>query len=240
MRKFADIHTHILPGVDDGAQTADDALAMLEYAYNQGTRLIFLTSHYRGSYRRVTASQRRRVFEVLKAAAQPRWPDLKLYLGCEIAWEKGVEDKLQQGEILSYADGDFVLLEFWDETGREEILQGVQAVLRSGFTPVIAHVERIAAFRKGVSLARQVSKMGALLQLNADSVMDQFGGFWMHRCCRQLLKAGLVSFIASDAHDVTHRPPDLGACYHRVAAAYGEDYAKALFWENARLFLPEE
>lgn len=237
---FADIHTHILPGVDDGAQTGSEAIALLAYAYDQGTRTVFLTSHYRGDYRRVTPEQRRKIFDALCAAAKLRYPDLALHLGCEIAYAPGIGEKLQHGEILSYANGDYVLLEFADDAEPDTVLQGVDEVLRSGFLPVIAHAERCAAFRKGISLARQVTDKGALLQLNADSVMGQWGGFWVERCCQRLLKAGLVSFIASDAHDVVSRPPDLGACYHRVAQTYGKEYAAQLFWENARLLLPEE
>lgn len=237
---FADIHTHILPGVDDGARNAQEAMAMLEHAYQRGSRTLFLTSHYRGSYRRVTPEQRRKIFDALRAAAAVKWPDLQLYLGCEIAWSAGVGEKLQLGEILSYAGGDYVLLEFADDASGKTVLQGVDEVLRAGFVPVVAHAERCSAFRKGLTLARQVTDMGALLQLNADSVMGQWGGFWVKRCCKALLKAGLVSFIASDAHDTASRPPDLQDCYHWVCQHYGGEYAAQLFWENARLLLPEE
>lgn len=240
VQSFADIHTHILPGVDDGARNAADAMKMLEYAYNQGTRTLFLTSHYRGSYRRVTPEQRETVFQALKKAAAGCYPDLELYLGCEIAWEQGVGEKLQHGEILSYAGGDFVLLEFRDDAPADTVERGVEEILHAGFFPVIAHVERVAVFRKGLSLAGRLADKGALLQLNADSVMGQSGGFWVKRCCRRLLSAGLVSFIASDAHDTLRRPPDLGACYHHVAKNYGREYAAQLFWENARLLVPEK
>lgn len=240
MEGFADIHTHILPGVDDGAKSMESAVAMLDYAYCQGTRTLFLTPHYRGNYRAVTASQRQAVFRMLKSAASHRYDDLTLHLGCEIAWEPGVGEKLQAGQILSYAGGDYALLEFREDAGEKTVLDGVEDVLSAGFLPVLAHVERVAAFRRGLSLARRTAAMGALLQMNADSVMGRWGGFWVKRCCARLLKAGLISFIASDAHDTVHRPPVLDRCYDYVAGAFGQEYAAQLFWENARLLVPEE
>jgi protein-tyrosine phosphatase len=75
--------------------------------------------------------------------------------------------------------------------------------------------------------------MGALLQLNADSIMGQ-NGFGIKRFCHKLLKARQILFIASDAHDVKHRPPRLRECFLHVYKKYGKEYAAQLFYENAQ------
>lgn len=240
MQHLADIHTHILPGIDDGAKTLDDALAMLQHAYSQGTRLVFLTPHYRGNFRAVTAQQRLSAAKELRHAAAVLLPELRLELGTEIAYAPGFGEKLQLRELLSYAGGDYILLEFGDLTDKKTVLQGLEEALNCGFVPVVAHAERVDCFRKGLSLLRQAVEMGALIQLNADSVMGQWGGFFLRRWCDRALKEGLVHFIASDAHDLQHRPPELRRCYSHICKQYGEEYANALFWENARLLLPEE
>lgn len=236
---FVDIHTHILPGVDDGAAKLPDALKLLRMAHEDGTSAIVLTPHYRGRYRRNTPEDLQNGFETLCAEVKKELPDLHLYLGNEAGWERELGEKIAEGRVLTLHDTPYVLLEFEFTCLRSHVLDGIMGIINCGYTPIIAHAERYDIFRKDKALAGEALAMGALIQLNADSVLGK-RGFGLKCCCRRLLKRGQVHFIASDAHDPEHRPPLLRECFDYVTKRYGEDYAWALLRDNAAAVLSGE
>ncbi|MBQ3215843.1 MAG: capsular biosynthesis protein [Oscillospiraceae bacterium] len=236
MERFVDIHTHILPGMDDGAQNPDQALELLKMAWDSGIGAVILTPHYRGHYRRNTPQQLRQAYESLCAQAKKELPELELYLGNEVGIEIELAEKLTDGRTLSLNGGSYVLLEFHSDCTAKQVVNGVLDILNCGFTPIIAHAERCDAFLNDRHLAGDVIDFGALIQLNAAGVMGRTG-CRAKRCCHRLLKKNQVHFIASDAHDMKTRPPRLDECYRLVCKKYGEDYADALFRRNARTVL---
>ena len=231
---FADIHTHILPGVDDGARNMQEAMALLRLAYENGTKTIFLTPHYRGQYRKNSPELLRENFSALCQMAQQEFPKLKLYLGSEVHFEQDAPDGLLAGQILSMNGNRYCLLEFRGGALRSRIITGVSMILNSGYIPIIAHVERYDAFLQDKTLVDEVLRMGARIQLNAGSVLGTHG--WaVSAFCRRLLKTQKVHFIATDSHDAEKRPPLLRVCFQKVSQKYGREYALALFSENACL-----
>lgn len=230
---FADIHTHILPGVDDGAQDMSQALALVRMAYENGTRSIFLTPHYRGHYKQNSPALLREVFSIFCQMTQQEMPDMKLYLGNEIFYEQEAPEHLADHQILSMNDSRYCLLEFYTGALRSQVITGVSQMLCCGFTPIIAHAERYDIFLQDKSLADEVLDMGALIQLNADSVLNGHGRA-VSAFCKRLLKEHKAHFIATDAHDIVKRPPLLRQCFRKVCQKYGQEYATELFYKNAR------
>lgn len=230
---YVDLHTHILPGVDDGAQDLAEALKLLRMAWEDGTTEVVLTPHYRGRYRANTPKQLRDVFDVLCAEAATHLPGMKLYLGNEAGIERDLGEKVAEGRVLSLNGSNYVLLEFDYGCSRIQIMDGVMGVISSGYTPVIAHAERYDIFKKNKKLAEEVLEVGGLIQLNAESVLGKCG-FAEKCCCHRLLKRGQAQFIASDGHDAVQRRPLLGEAFRHVSKRYGEDYAWALFRDNAQ------
>lgn len=235
---FIDIHTHLLPGTDDGPQNMQEAMALIRMAWEDGTRKILLTPHYRDRFRENTPEQLRSTFTALCEAAAAEFPDLQLFLGNEAHYETDLPDLLDAGRVLPLHRSRYVLLEFRCGAFSSRIMRAVSELIRYGYTPIIAHAERYDAFRKDRALADTVLEMGALLQLNAGSVMGHHG-FAIKHYCHSLLKQGKVHFIASDAHDPQHRPPLLQACWKRVSKKYTSDYADDLFRANAQALLEE-
>ena len=231
MRGFVDIHTHILPGVDDGAQTVKDAMAMLRLAWNHGTRGVILTPHYRGRFKKNSPALLQERFSELRAQADWELPGLNLYLGQEIYYEVDAPGDLTAGNLLRLNNSAYALLEFRPNTPRNQIVHGINEVILSGFTPIIAHAERYNDFREDTSLADEALEMGALIQLNADSILGRHG-LSVRRCCHRWLKQEKVHFVASDAHDTTHRTPVLRDCFLEIHKKYGQAYAAKLFEEN--------
>ena len=232
MAYFSDIHTHILPGVDDGAKSISDSMSIIDMAYNDGTRLIVCTPHYRGPYKKNTPEHLKSVFEDLKKISSHKYPDLKLYLGNEVYCEPDVSQKVYEGRALTINDTYYCLLEFRTGTPVNYILNGVSEMIRYGFTPIVAHVERYEAFRNNFDLIYDVIEMGAYIQINADSVMG-INGHKVKSYCKKILKENLVSFVASDTHNVDKRPPCLSDCYKKVSKKFGTEYADKIFYSNA-------
>ena len=233
---FVDIHTHILPGVDDGAKDLTQAMELLRLARDGGTGAVILTPHYRGRYRRNTPEDLRKNFLELQQRAAEALPELELYLGNEAGIEIELAEKLAAGRVLTLNGGDFVLLEFHTASPVSQIYEGVLEVLNCGFIPIIAHAERYDAFCEHKKLAAELIGYGALIQLNADSIMGG-AGMGTKRCARRLLRKHQAHFVASDAHDTTRRQPALAQCYRKVSKKYGKQYAAQVFWKNARKML---
>lgn len=233
MEKFIDIHCHLLPRVDDGAANMEDAVALMNMAVEDGTGLLVLTPHYRGRYRKNTPQELAGVLERLKKKA-PK--GLELRLGCEVGYEPEVAEKLTEGRVLTMDGGKYVLLELDIGVTPLQVIAAVQELLGGGYIPILAHIERFPVFLKNKNLVLKTQELGALIQINGDSVMGRWG-FSVKRYCKWLLTRRLAHFVASDGHDLVHRPPKLGQCYEHIRKKYGEDYASALFWGNARVVL---
>ena len=233
MKGFADIHTHILPGVDDGAADLEQALQMVRMAYQEGTRALFLTPHYQGTYFNGTKQSMETAFSEFSQTVAAEVPQMQVYLGSELCFEVELTEKLQRREACTLGNSRYILLEFPFELLRFQMISGITELVRCGYVPIIAHVERCGIFYQYPGLIDEVLKAGALLQLNADSVMGK-QGFWVKRFCHKLLKARKVHFIASDTHNTTTRPPCLKKCYDRVCKRYGHQYAQNIFMGNVQ------
>jgi protein-tyrosine phosphatase len=232
MNGFIDLHTHILPGVDDGATDMSQSLKLLRMAWENGTRTVVLTPHYRGKYKSNTPEDLRHEFAWLQEMVQEELPNMRLYLGQEISYESDAPEAMHEGRVLTMNDSQYVLLEFKTNSLLSQIITGVNETINHGCIPIVAHIERYDISRKEPALVDELLDMGALLQLNADSVMGA-NGFGVKTFCHRLLKEEKAHFIASDAHDVKHRAPLLRDCFLRVHGKYGKEYAARLFYENA-------
>lgn len=233
MRGFIDIHTHLLPGVDDGAQSMSQSLRLLRMAWENGTRTVVLTPHYRGKYKQNTPDMLNLKFSWLQETVSAELPGMQLYLGQEIAYENDAPEAMHQGRVLPMNDSQYVLLEYRTNSLRSQIITGVSETIYCGFIPIVAHIERYDVARKEPDLVDELLHIGALLQLNADSIIGA-NGFGVKRFCHKLLNVQKVHFVASDAHDSTQRPPLLRECFLRVCKKYGKEYAAELFYENAQ------
>ncbi len=233
MNRFTDIHCHLLPGVDDGAQTMAQALEMADIAYQDGTRTMILTPHRRGTRKSATPQKFRQAFAEFSEQVSRRFPDLTLHLGCEAYYESELPEALSTGQALTLCNSHYCLLEFNPGVLKSRLLTGISEIRRWGYTPILAHAERYQAFYENKGLVDEVLDMGALIQLNASSILGKQGlrTKWF---CARLLKNGQAHFVGTDAHDTRSRSPLLQQCYHFVCKKYGTEYAAELFCENAQ------
>lgn len=225
-----DIHSHLLPGIDDGAQTLDDALALARAAVAAGITLSVMTPHlHPGRYDNGLASIRA-ALDAFRHELALRGIPLTLRMGAEVRISPELVQMVEEEKVpyLGVCDGySIVLLEFPHghlTVGAEKL---VEWLLARRVRPLIAHPERNKEVVRNVEKIRPYVAMGCLLQLTGASVIGRFGKP-VQRCAMTLLERGWVAAVATDAHDLAHRPPNLDVARAALAAMGGGGWARSM------------
>ena len=169
---YMDMHTHILPGIDDGSQTMEQTANMLRQAYDEGVRVIVATPHYGIRNPGLTMDEAKKVFVETQKKADEITPGLKLILGCELFYSDGSIDSLERGEVPTMGGTKHVLIEFSTRDSQERIYKCIREMTWKGFRPVIAHIERYKSFEGDIDAVRGLVEMGAAIQINCRSFLD--------------------------------------------------------------------
>lgn len=226
-----DIHSHLLPGLDDGAHTMDESLRMCELYVAQGVSTVVATPHMCDPRYRVTPDDVRHGVEELSAACQRRGVDLKVLPGGDVRLEPELVDTLDAGKVLTLAEtGKYLLLELPLQTAPR--IEGLVFELEvRGVTPILSHPERnIELWRKPHRLTEFVDR-GCLVQITASSLFGSFGPA-PKQAAERFLRAGLVHVVASDAHSSGGRRPELRRAAGLLTSMMGEDTARKLLQTN--------
>lgn len=229
-----DIHSHILPMIDDGASSVEEALDMLVMAYEDGTDAIVLTPHFAIDYDFNNHKNKIKfLFEDLKEIVNYEGIPIQLYLGCEYLFTSPKDYEKQKKDITSIHNTSFILLEFYFDTTCEEINEAIHCLQKDGFHPILAHPERYDCIQENPSFAIDLSKnKNVYLQMNKGSVLGRYGQTCLE-CTQILLKSHCYHFVGSDAHHSHIRTPLMNDAYEKIKSCYGKDYAKELFYLNA-------
>lgn len=229
MKKIADIHCHILPYVDDGAENLEETAALLDEEAAQGVRIICVTPHSRTGMFEVPDDDIREYHEHVKEMAAYGKNPIRLIFSREYYCDSRFLKLLENGEVIPLGNGNSLLIEFSDRFNFETICQRVKLVRQHGYIPLIAHVERYTAIHRKVERVEKLVKMGALIQLNAGSILGR-DGIWLKRFCYILMKKDLVHIVASDTHGVEFRPPELQLCANYIEKKFGASYTEKVLW----------
>jgi protein-tyrosine phosphatase len=228
-----DIHTHVLPDMDDGASDLETTVAMLEMARDDGVTDIVATPHVSLQY---PYDPVRRALNMERARGVCP-SGIRLHLGYEMyLTRENVEALLHKPDAFTINGHDYVLLELPDPALPTSVECAVQVLLERGVRPVIAHPERNRGLQRDGTLAVRLVQIGCYLQLTAQSITGSFGPE-ARRSAKSLLTERMVHFVASDAHGIEHRRPLLSAAYGEIRRQHGEAAARLLFEENPRALL---
>jgi len=220
-----DIHTHILPGLDDGAKDPESSLKIAGIALKNGTTAMVATPHtLNGIYlnrRKDILSALNRLKEQLKVAGIP----LAVYPGAEAPLTPEVVRSLASGELMTINDGGkYIMTELPAYFIREDTFKTVFALKTKGITPVISHPERDVNVKKDPNLLVELINRGCLLQITARSITGGFGKKIME-FSHLLLQRGLIQIISSDCHSDNRRGPDLHTGVREAANIIGAELA---------------
>jgi protein-tyrosine phosphatase len=225
-----DLHCHYLPGIDDGAQTVDEALTLARAAVDAGIHTCVLTPHVHvGRYNNTLASIRRSFAEFQQALTDQAVP-LNVRIGGEVRIAPEIMPLVEQEQIPfigRLGDDRIILLEFPHShlvVGGEKLIRWL---LDRRIRPLIAHPERNRDVMRNVDKIAEYVGMGCLLQVTGASVIGHFGTN-AQTCAYALLDRNWVSVVATDAHNMEHRPPNLNLAHDALAAIGGVQYAREL------------
>lgn len=234
-----DIHLHAVPGVDDGSDSLDTSMKMLDREYREGVRNMIVTPHFRHGMFETPRDRVEEQYLLLKKAAAEKFPDLNLYLGCEFHSNFDITETIDSDARYRMNGTRYVLMEFSPGAHRRDIVTHCREVSTSGFYPVIAHAERCDAIRDHTDLIDDLQDMGCSLQINADSIIGDFG-WGIKRFCARLLKDERIDFIGSDAHNVRSRVSHMEECVRFLTRKCSSGYAGALLVGNPECMMRGE
>lgn len=230
-KPFADIHCHLLPGLDDGAGTLDKALAMAEIALADGIDTIVATPHQLGNYVQNTGDVIRKAVDDFQRELDRRNMPLRVLPGGDVRIEPGMVEKIRRGEVVTLGDHRrHILLELPHEVYLP--LDRLMAELtHAGVVGILSHPERNQGLIRQPKPLRTLVDRGLLLQVTAGSLTGGFGP-QIEKFAESLVSQGLVHFVSTDAHGTKSRPPLIGKAFRRVAKLAGEGTAVDLCCVN--------
>ena len=208
-----DIHTHIIPGVDDGSPNLETSIEMIKHEISIGVDSIICTPHHIYHRYEKSVEEIKSNFLLLKEAVEKENLPIKLYLGQEICYShrEDIIKMLQEGKLLTLNNTNRVLLEFHFTREPEDLLDIIYNFSIHSYEVIIAHVERYEwmTLDKVIALKGE----GALIQINSNSYLGLTT--WKEkRFTKLLLKKGLVNYVASDTH--SFRPSTLDKSYKKI------------------------
>lgn len=221
-----DLHCHILPGVDDGAQNIEDSLDMAQMAVKEGITHILATPHHHahGWYNNKKDVEKL-VSEVQSAIDNADIP-LTIFPGQEVRLYGEIIEDIKAGKIQSVDEANqYLLIEFPSNTVpsySERLFYELQAI---GIIPIIVHPERNQAIQKDPHILKNLVDKGALSQLTAGSYLGTFGRK-AEKLSKDLINANLIHYFASDAHNTTNRPFHLKEAYEKLGKDYNPELVK--------------
>lgn len=239
MARMVDIHCHIVPCVDDGAKDMKTALELLRMEYEDGVRSIIVTPHFRKGMFETSQEDISQQFFLLKKEVSRLYPDMHIYLGCEFHANMDMMENLKNGERPTMAGTRYVLVEFSELHRASYVRERCHALLGQGYIPIIAHAERYSLLYKNYEELQYLVDLGALIQVNASSIVGE-AGFWMKCFCKNLMKKDLIHFVGSDAHNLSSRKPCLGKCFAYITKVMGKGYARRIMYANPACVIGDE
>lgn len=260
---YMDMHTHILPGLDDGSSSMTQTERMLRQAYAEGIRFIVATPHFgirNPDFRLEEAKER---LSEVQALADQVTPGMKLFLGNELFYSSGIIDSLRAGEAATIAGTSYALVEFSTRDSYDRIYECIREFTWNGYIPLIAHLERYRCLEGDLDAVRELVDQGAVVQINCRSFLNGmnrspkrtekrglFGrkrhkesGFFLEEkgeWVRELLSAGLVHLIASDCHDDQNRQPVYRKALEAMESYCDEETYLAITQRNVLRLLQNE
>ena len=230
-----DLHSHILPEIDDGAHSLHVSLEMARMAVESGVTAMAATPHCIEDRRWEIYDAWKMLCEMLEECEIP----LKLVMGMEIFGTEDTASMLRDGKLLTLNGSRYPLIEFSFRSDGEMETKILRSVCRAGFRPVVAHPERYTYVQRDPELINRWFRMGCLLQVNRGSLMGRFGGH-AQMIGMELVERRFAAVIASDAHSAHVRTPWMQDVHQLLSKEFSPRYADLLLEDNPASILKDE
>jgi len=228
---MVDLHQHLLPGLDDGSPDLDTSIAMARMAVEEGITHVVATPHASSRYDFEPALIAERL-ALLRGALAERGIPLQLGTGCDFHMSyENIRDALAHPRKYTLNASAYLLVELPDLAISPHVGELLYQLRLSGMVPILTHPERNPRLQADDERIKDWLRHDLLVQVTASSVLGQMGKA-AERMAHRLLANRWVHFLATDAHDVRHRPPQMREAHRVVAERYGEQYADRLCTGN--------
>jgi len=234
-----DIHSHILPGLDDGAQNMGEAVEMARIAAEDGTKVLFATPHIAAEISLSLAAEIPGRTAQLQSMLDEQEIDIKLIPGAEVYPISSIVESLDKGAPLLLGESHCMLLDAPLSQLPDGFDQLVNDLQSRGITAILAHPERVRVIQKNPQSLEDLVHKGLLLQVNALSVVGGHGSV-ARRTAETLIRHKWVQLIASDAHSPHTRKPGLGEAEQVLMEIAGDETAREMTRVNGGRILSGE
>lgn len=234
VKEMIDVHCHILPQVDDGPISYDEAMKMVALAYEDGVRCIVATPHLNHPYDFVPHETIENTYFKLRRKITDKYKEFGLVLGSELYITKDYLELLKNKPYhFTMGDSNYVLIEFDRNIKHREVMDIVHEFIIKDYRPIIAHIEMYADLVSSIEKVRSIRNEGAYIQITASSLLGKQSSDVM-QFLRKMVRLGLVDFIASDGHKYDARRPLLKDAYNAVQNILSSNDAKRIFETNPK------
>ena len=235
---MVDIHTHVLPGVDDGSADLEMSLDMLEMSQASGVSVVVATPHCNipGEFENYASAALKNNFGRLKAEAKRLGITVTLCYGMEVYTTPEVPELIRRKKIWTLNGSSYVLMEFAFNEDPDFTYDIIADIRRLGIKPVIAHPERYFFVQDDPQTAFNWCTSGCALQINKGSLLGSFGR-GPEETARLIIEHGLAACVASDAHSPVQRTTHMGEVSRYLEIEYGEEYQRLLLEVNPKRIL---
>ncbi len=232
--KFIDIHSHLIPSVDDGAEIMDITVSQVKNAVIQGATAFFATPHCYAFAEDPDAVYEQ--FDAMQEHLQKMFPNIGVYLGCEVMCSKeemtAIVFALQTVFIPTMNNSLCVLAEFSQDADTETICYCMSYLRMWDFVPIIAHIERYNALVDRMDVIEKLRDMGCMMQLNVYSV-EETEPECSRNWARKLILGKKIDFLGTDMHGYWVRMPSITQGMRWLEASCDYEYLEAIKWKNA-------
>jgi len=236
---YVDIHSHIIPGLDDGARDYNETMDILRMASENGTVHIIATPHFISETIKNDSGLIHEKTVELQNLANSEEFSISIHTGAEVFLSPDIPELLDKGVICTLNDSSYILVEL-PMSGlpvyTNDILYNLQL---KGLIPIIAHPERNRDISRNPDILAKMVKRGILAQVNAGSITGLFGRE-VRNTTMKLIRSGLIQFVASDTHTCRGRSPKLAKAADIVKRKFGQEMAESLFYKNGMAVLKNE
>lgn len=221
---MVDIHSHILPCLDDGSESTEESIILLEEMKKQGITDVFATPHFYPQNDNTYDFKKAYNLSYSNLQNAIKDKDLpKIHLGCELLYYEdiGFSDSLSQFCLLK---SNYLLLELTEDVINKKLFEDLKLLIQNNIIPIIAHIERYAFAKNYRKLLKFVKKEKILTQINACSVLEKDS----YKFVKKLIKKDIVTFLASDTHSSEERPPQIAEALEIINNDFGNEYSEKL------------
>ncbi|MBQ1793263.1 MAG: hypothetical protein II006_01245 [Peptostreptococcaceae bacterium] len=226
-----DIHCHILPNVDDGSESLEESIAMAKIAESEGITKIVNTSHCHFDFKYKKGNELKLELEKFNQALKEENINIEVLLGNELYYTSDLIERFDELDFFSMNNSKYILMEFSPINFPKNIEDVIYEIKIRGYIPIIAHAERYKQVQEDVNIVLDCIKEGALIQVNASSILGK-NGEKVEDTSKKLLDNNMVHFVATDAHSSNRRRPLIKDSYNYILKNYGKEVSEKLFIEN--------